>query len=148
MLGRAPLILLPALVVLVAACGAGSPATPSATAGPTGPRIVEVKLTDDLRMDPAAMTVKAGQPIHFVVANTGTLEHEFFLGDAAAQMAHGEEMMGMPGMGHDEPNGIGLVPGVTKTLDYTFAAPGTYEAGCHVNQHYVAGMKMAITVEP
>src|SRR3972149_4279903 len=123
MLGRAPLILLPALVVLVAACGAGSPATPSATAGPTGPRIVEVKLTDDLRMDPAAMTVKAGQPIHFVVANTGTLEHEFFLGDAAAQMAHGEEMMGMPGMGHDEPNGIGLMGGVNKKLGYPLAAP-------------------------
>ena len=148
MLGRAPLILLPALVVLVAACGAGSPATLSPTAASTGPTVVEVKLTDDLRMGPPALTAKAGQAIHFVVANLGTLEHEFFLGDVAAQMAHGEEMMGMPGMGHDEPNGIGLMAGVTKTLDYTFAAPGTYEAGCHVNDHYGAGMKMVITVEP
>ena len=148
MLGRAPLILLPALVVLVAACGAGSPATLSPTAASTGPTVVEVKLTDDLRMGPPALTAKAGQAIHFVVANLGTLEHEFFLGDVAAQKAHGEEMLGQPGMVHDEPMGIGLMPGMMKTLDHTFTTPGTLEAGCHVNDHYAAGMKMVITVQP
>ena len=145
---RGPLILLPAVVLLVAACGTGTPATPSPTVVSTGPRVVEVKLTDDLRMAPPSLTVKAGQAIHFVVANAGVLEHEFFVGDVAAQMAHAEEMMGMPGMGHDEPNGIGMPAGMTRTLDYTFAVPGAYEAGCHVNDHHAAGMKMVITVEP
>lgn len=144
---RAPLMLILALGLVVAACGSG-PATASPTAEPTGPLTVEVTLTDTLRMEPAAIIVKAGQPIRFVVANPGALEHEFYLGDAAAQMSHGEEMMGMGGMAHDEPEGIGLMPGMTKTLDYAFASAGTYEAGCHVNQHYEAGMKMTITVEP
>jgi len=148
MIPRAPLLVLPAIVLLVAACGAATTATPSPTAVATGPLVVEVKLTDDLRMAPPSLTVKAGQAIHFVVANAGVLEHEFFLGDVAAQMAHAEEMMGMPGMGHDEPNGIGMPAGMTRTLDYMFAAPGAYEAGCHVNDHYAAGMKMVITVEP
>jgi uncharacterized cupredoxin-like copper-binding protein len=144
---RAPLVLIFAVGLIVAACSA-SPGTPAPTTSPTGPLTVQVKLTDALRMEPATITVKVGQPIHFVVDNSGALEHEFFLGDVAAQKAHGEEMLGQPGMVHDEPMGIGLMPGMMKTLDHTFTTPGTLEAGCHVNDHYAAGMKMVITVQP
>lgn len=132
-------------VTLVAGC-AGATSTP--TAQPSGPMTVEVRLLDTLRMEPATLSVKAGRPIHFVVTNSGATDHEFFLGDAAAQMAHGEQMMGQPGMMHDEPSGIGLMPGMMKGLDHTFMTPGTFEAGCHVNDHYSSGMKMVITVEP
>jgi len=139
---RFPLVLL--VVGLVAACsGTGAP-----TASPMGPATIAVRLSDDLRMDPSSITVKAGQVLRFAVTNMGSMNHEFFLGDAAAQMAHTQSMMGMPGMMHDEPSGIGMMPGAMKTLDYAFATAGTYEAGCHVNSHYAAGMKMVITVEP
>ena len=40
------------------------------------------------------------------------------------------------------------MPGETKTLDYTIVTPGAYKVGCHVNGHYAAGMKAAITVTP
>lgn len=139
-----------ASVVLVAACSSGaapaaSPMSPSAPADATV-QTVAVKLSDTLRIDPATMTFRAGQAVHFVITNTGTTNHEFYLGDEAAQMAHDGEMGGMAGMTHDEAQGIGVMPGETKTLDYTFAETGTYQAGCHVNGHYAAGMMSTISV--
>lgn len=145
------LALISAVVLLVAACSAAATPTPSSvaaspTAGSATPQTVEVKLSDSLRMDPATMTFRAGQPIHFVVTNMGSTNHEFYLGDEGAQMAHDGEMGGMAGMTHDEAMGIGLMPGETKTLDSMFTAPGAYQAGCHVNGHYAAGMKATITI--
>ena len=49
-------------------------------------------------------------------------------------------------MTHDEPEGIGLRPGETKELTYTFAEAGMTLAGCHVPGHYDGGMKAQITV--
>jgi uncharacterized cupredoxin-like copper-binding protein len=146
------LALAPALVLIVAACsGAGSTASPSALATSPSPAAsaaaqrIEVKLTDELKMDPAEMTAKAGQPVTFVVTNTGAIEHEFYLGDEAMQ-AEQEEMMQAGEMVHDTPEGISLKPGETKELTNTFDAPGQTIAGCHVAGHYAGGMKAAITV--
>ena len=149
------LALVAAIAVVLAACSGGSTSTaaPSAaTASPvaggssgTGVEVI-VKLTDALKMEPAGISVKAGVPVRFVVTNSGAADHEFFLGDEAAQAGHGEEMSGMAGMGHDEPAGIGLKAGETKTLQYTFAKAGSYLAGCHINGHYSAGMMSTITV--
>jgi uncharacterized cupredoxin-like copper-binding protein len=144
------LALVSATVLLVAACSSGgAPAVPTAsasTASVATAQTVEVKLSDALRIDPATMTFRAGQKVHFVITNTGTANHEFYLGDEAAQMAHDGEMGGMAGMTHDEAQGIGLMPGETKTLDYTFTEAGMYQAGCHLNGHYAAGMMSTITV--
>ena len=145
--------LIAAIAVLLAACSGGSTSTtaPSAvTASPvagSSASAVEVivKLTDALKMEPASISVKAGVPVRFVVTNSGATDHEFFLGDEAAQAGHGNEMSGMPGMS-DDPAGIGLKAGETKTLEYTFAKAGSYLAGCHVNGHYEAGMMATITV--
>jgi uncharacterized cupredoxin-like copper-binding protein len=141
------LALIPAAAILAAACSSGgSPSTaPSASASAPATRF-EVTLTDALKMEPAAMTVPAGVPVTFVVTNGGATEHEFYLGDEAAQAEHEKEMAAMGGMGHDEPEGIGLKPGETKELTYTFGAPGMALAGCHVVGHYGAGMRAEITV--
>lgn len=146
-----------AIAVVLAACSGGStsttapataPATASPVAGGSSGTAVEVivKLTDALTMEPASISVKAGVPVRFVVTNSGAIDHEFYLGDEAAQAAHGEEMSGTGGMSHDDPTGIGLKAGETKTLEYTFAKAGSYLAGCHVNGHYAGGMKATITV--
>ena len=87
----------------------------------------------------------AGLPVRFVVTNSGATDHEFFLGDEAAQMGHGQEMSAMPGM-NDGHAGIGLKAGETKILEYTFAKAGPYLAGCHISGHYAAGMMATITV--
>ena len=146
------LLLLPAVAVLVAACssvgstpGAASDEPSSAPSAAAQTRIA-VTLNDNLKMDPASMTVPMGVPVTFVVRNAGAVQHEFYLGDDAAQAEHEQEMMSMGGMRHDEPEGIGLAPGETKELTYTFATAGQVIAGCHEDGHYGGGMKAAITV--
>lgn len=148
------LALAPALILIVAACsGAGSTASPlivAASPSPAAPasaaaQKIEVKLTDTLKVEPADMTVRAGQPVTFVVTNTGAIDHEFYLGDEAMQ-AEQEKMMMSGQMAHDTADGISLKPGETKELTYTFEAAGQTLAGCHVAGHYAGGMKATITV--
>lgn len=146
--------LAPAIVLIAAACTGGgstpSPAAPSASppaaesASPAAQRI-EVQLTDAFKMEPAELTLKAGLPVTFVVTNTGAIQHEFFLGDEAAQNEHEQEMMS-GGMAMDEPDGIVLKAGETKELTHTFMTAGTSIAGCHEPGHYGGGMKATITV--
>lgn len=113
---------------------------------PSASTRVDVTLTDAMRIEPTTMTVPAGVPVTFVVTNAGAIDHEFFLGDEAAQAAHEQEMASMSGMVHDEPGGIGLGPGETKELTFTFDSPGVSLAGCHIPGHYPAGMKATITL--
>ena len=147
------LVILPMVALLLAACsGGGSGAASSASSAasaPSGPAStrIEVKLTDALKMEPATITVPAGVPVTFVVTNMGATDHEFYLGDEAAQATHEEEMQA-GGMMHDDPDGISLKGGETKELTHTFAQAGETLAGCHVAGHYAGGMKATITVEP
>jgi uncharacterized cupredoxin-like copper-binding protein len=136
------------LILIVAACsGAGSTASPSSPAASdsSAEQRIEVNLTDEFTMQPAEMTVKAGQPVTFVVTNTGAIAHEFYLGDEAMQ-AEQEDLMQSGEMAHDTAEGISLEPGATKELTYTFDAAGQTIAGCHEAGHYAAGMKATITV--
>ncbi len=150
-LSRLVLILGAALLVAACSSAGATPSTPAtsaslAPAASSAATRIEVKLTDSMRMEPAEMRVKAGVPITFVVTNSGAIDHEFYLGDEAAQMEHEREMMVSGGMTHDEPEGITLKPGETKELTYAFPATGQSIAGCHVAGHYGAGMKAAITI--
>lgn len=141
-----------AVLMTVAACSGGgsspassSPASSIPTASvSTGATTVAVMLMDTLRMDPASMTVKVGEPVTFVVTNTGKTEHEFVLGDETEQMAHEETMGGMAMT--DSATAINVKPGETKTLTYTFPKVGAFLAGCHVAGHYAGGMRAAVTV--
>jgi len=149
---RLRLALIPAAVLLVAACSSGgaTPAAPSAatSAAPSAAATrIDVTLSDALKIEPASMTVPAGVPVTFVVTNGGATDHEFYLGDEAAQVEHEKEMAEMGGMNHDEPEGIAVKPGETKELTYTFAQAGRTLAGCHVVGHYGGGMKADIIVE-
>jgi uncharacterized cupredoxin-like copper-binding protein len=140
------LALLSAMAVLVAACSSGG-TSPSATAGSESAAAtrVEVSLTDALRIEPSSMTVQVGVPVTFVVTNTGSVEHEFYLGDEEAQTEFEAEMQA-GAMRHDQPEGISVAPGETKELAYTFTEPGETLAGCHVLGHYGGGMKATITI--
>ena len=117
-----------------------------AASGTAAATRIEIGLTDALKIEPATLTVPAGVPVTFVVTNTGTADHEFYLGDEAAQDEHEQEMLSMGGMGHDDPNGIAVEPGETRELTFTFAEAGETLAGCHVAGHYAGGMKASITV--
>ena len=150
------LVLLPALLLVVSACSGGGSSASSSPAGvspspaasaSSGTQRIEVKLTDSLKMEPAQVSVKVGQPVTFVVTNNGAIDHEFYLGDQADQEAHEMEMMSSMGpMSMDETMGFTVKPGDAKDLTFTFDKPGEMLAGCHVTGHYPAGMKMTITV--
>jgi uncharacterized cupredoxin-like copper-binding protein len=107
---------------------------------------IDVQLTDALRIEPTEMRVPADVPVTFVVTNTGATDHEFFLGDEAAQAEHEDEMQDMGGMSHDEEMGIAVEPGETKELTVTFPDTGSIIAGCHVAGHYAGGMKATIEI--
>jgi uncharacterized cupredoxin-like copper-binding protein len=113
---------------------------------PSPAQIIDVTLSDTLRIDPGTMAVKLGEPVRFVVENTGTVDHEFFLGDAAAQDQHEAEMVSLGGAIPEEMDGMSVPAGSTKTIDHTFWSTASVYAGCHVRGHYQAGMRATIHV--
>jgi uncharacterized cupredoxin-like copper-binding protein len=142
-------LLLAILALVAAACGpAATPTGAPSPAAPASPESVRIDVAlNEMTIEPAEMSVPAGQPVTFVVTNVGTIEHEFFVGDEEEQQHHEAEMAAEGGMQHDEPNAISVEPGATEELTMTFPEAGTTLAGCHVPGHYPAGMKATIVIE-
>ncbi|HEX2046966.1 MAG TPA: cupredoxin domain-containing protein [Acidimicrobiales bacterium] len=131
----------PALVLLTA-CGPGDDGPTLAGAGED--RTVEITMRD-IAFSPDQVDVRAGEKIRFVFTNTGSLTHDAFIGDAAAQEAHEKDMRS----GHDHgegANAITLKPGKQGQLVYTFDRPGQVIIGCHEPGHYTGGMKVTVNV--
>jgi uncharacterized cupredoxin-like copper-binding protein len=128
-------------VLLVAACGDGGHVDQTA-----GGRIVDVEMRDN-DFSPASIQVKAREKVKFVFHNKGTVRHDAFIGDEAAQMAHEQEMMASS-MGHGGHGGEGITvePGRTGTLSHTFQTSGTTIIGCHEQGHYALGMRVNVNV--
>ena len=130
-----------ALSLLIAACSS------SGGAGSTenGPRTIAVSMSDELRFEPGAFTVAAGETVRFEVTNEGQSVHEFLIGDEAAQAEFEEAMQGE--MDHGSDAGISLDPGESGSFEYVFDdASAELLAGCHEPGHYDGGMVAAITV--
>ena len=136
-----PILALLAGAVVVAACAPG-PSKPSAV------REVTVTMTDELRFQPESVTVAAGETVRFVVHNAGATDHEFLIGDEAAQARFASEMAD----GHDDAHmggaGIALGAGESGDFTYAFGEPGELLIGCHEPGHYDGGMVARITVRP
>ena len=130
-----------ALSLLLAACAS------SGGAGSTGDavRTVAVSMTDELRFEPDAFSVAAGETVRFEVTNEGQSTHEFLIGDESAQAAFEEAMQ--TEMDHRTDAGISVDAGQTDSFEYTFdeARIGLL-AGCHEPGHYDGGMVAAINV--
>jgi len=133
-------------LALVAACSgsAGSEAPSAAPSGGGDGSRIEVRLRDSFRIEPGDFRVPAGESVTFLVTNAGVLDHEFFVGDEAAQAARDKEVLS--GGAGDGPNGVAVRPGETKELTITFEAAALLLAGCHVPGHYAGGMKTSLTV--
>jgi uncharacterized cupredoxin-like copper-binding protein len=161
-------------IAIVAACSSPA-ATPAGTHGPsaappspslvsvlspaaTDPLIVSeaptmddrgdevaVTMTDAMRFEPGVLTVKAGEPITFVVKNAGVIVHEFFVGSEAEQLDHAAEMADV-GMSHGHDNALSVAPGHMGSLTMTFATAESLVVGCHEPGHYEAGMAGTLTV--
>lgn len=121
----------------------------------------------DMWFDPESLQIKPGETIRFVVTNTGNLEHEFVIGDTAAQREHREMMQSMMTQGHGDGGhgghgghdmaegahggsmpSVTLKPGEAQTLVWT--APDNVDAleyACNIPGHYEAGMYGSIRLE-
>lgn len=103
-------------------------------------------MTDELRFEPAEISVAAGETVRFELMNDGQAVHEFLIGDEATQ-AELEEEMASGEMDHESDAGVSVDPGQTGTFEYTFEEAGTeLLAGCHQPGHYDGGMVATITV--
>lgn len=126
---------------LIVGCASGATASPS-----DGPRVIGVRMTDDLRFEPAEFSVEAGETVRFEVTNAGGAVHEFLIGDEAAQERF-EMEMAEGGMEHETDAGVSVQPGETEAFEYTFTEAGELLAGCHEPGHYDGGMVATISVE-
>lgn len=141
-----------ASLLILSGCGSSGSGAKAATAQPAdvakAVRTVDINATDDLRFDPATVSVKRGETVAFKVSNPTKVDHEFEVGDAAFQQQHDDEMKSMgSGMNMaDDASGFVVKVGETKTIAFTFPGAGTVLYGCHEPGHYPAGMKGVIKV--
>lgn len=112
---------------------------------------IDIEAKDDLTFDPKELTVSAGQTVTFRITNTGSIPHEFTLGDEETQDEHEAEMQEMVKSGemmmHDELNAVNLEAGEVKELTWKFTEGGQVLFGCHQPGHYAGGMKGSVTVD-
>jgi uncharacterized cupredoxin-like copper-binding protein len=131
-----------------AACG-GSGHDMGTDSNSASSRTVNIQMTD-LAFTPDAIAVSPGETVTFVFTNNGKVEHDAFIGDAAAQSAHAMEMKATGGSadGHHmaDDGGISVKPGKTGKLRMTFERAGMLEIGCHEPGHYEAGMRTTLNV--
>ena len=102
------------------------------------PRVIRIVATPQLRFVPAAITVKQGETVTFVVTTMGPIVHEFMVGPAADVAA---DKPGTP-----EIADIGMMD--SASLTYTFDGPGPFAFACHAPGHFEAGMTGTINVVP
>src|SRR5689334_8723871 len=79
-----------AVLLVVGALGASALVGCGRTSEPEA-REIRIVMTE-FRYSPDHFEVKPGERVRFVLVNQGTVEHEFVLGDQAAQDEHEREM--------------------------------------------------------
>jgi len=109
-------------------------------------RTIKVDMSDQMRFTPAALTIRQGETIKFVVTNSGKTMHEFVLGTLPELKEHAALMKKFPNMEHDEPYMAHVPPGKTETIVWQFSKGGEFHFGCLLPGHFEAGMVGKINV--
>ena len=134
-----------AVLLLVASCGSDDDSA-SSPPGDSSARTVEIEMRD-IEFSPTTVDVEEDETIRFLFHNTGEVAHEAYIGDAAAQEDHADEMGSMGGMDHGGDSEVLTVePGDTGELSYTFDEAGPVQIGCHEPGHFEAGMVLDVEV--
>lgn len=140
-------------LALIAACAEVDDRTGADSTGGSGDvRTVEIDMVD-IAFEPDTLQVGRGETVRFVFSNRGEVAHDAFIGDAAAQAEHEDEMRQADseeghgeGHGDDSDDAITIDPGDNAELTYTFQQSGNVEIGCHQPGHYDAGMRIDVEV--
>jgi uncharacterized cupredoxin-like copper-binding protein len=109
-------------------------------------RVIRITMDDAMRFSPAAIVVKQGETVKFVVANRGGLMHEMVIGTPQELRSHAALMKKFPDMEHDEAHMVHVGPGKSAPLVWTFNRPGEFDFACLVAGHFEAGMTGKIKV--
>lgn len=110
-------------------------------------RTVKLDMTDAFRFTPADVTVKRGETVRFVVANSGKVLHEMVLGTTEELKAHAELMKKFPDMEHADANMAHVKPGAKGEIVWQFTKAGEYQFACLIPGHYEAGMVGKVVVK-
>ncbi|MDH3740187.1 MAG: cupredoxin family protein [Hyphomicrobiales bacterium] len=110
-------------------------------------RTINVTMSDEMKFEPSAVRIKAGETIRFLVKNPGEILHEMVLGRTEDLKKHALMMQKFPNMEHAEPYMAHANEGQTAEIVWTFSKPGTFEFGCLIPGHYESGMKGQVVVE-
>ena len=111
-------------------------------------RTIKIDMTDGMRFTPDKITVKQGETVRFEVANKGRMLHEMVIGTPENLVEHAALMIKFPGMQHDAPYMVHVLPGKTGEIIWNFNRPGTFEFACLIAGHYEADMRGTLTVTP
>ncbi|MGE0558456.1 MAG: plastocyanin/azurin family copper-binding protein [Burkholderiales bacterium] len=109
-------------------------------------RTIAFNMTDNMRFNPAQITVKQGETIRFVVRNSGKVMHEMVIGTMKQLKEHAEQMKKFPGMEHDDPYMAHVPPGKTEEIIWQFTKAGDFDFACLIAGHFEAGMLGKIRV--
>jgi uncharacterized cupredoxin-like copper-binding protein len=101
-----------------------------ATQTPNGSQAITITVGDSMSFDPAAIVVRAGQPVELTLRNTGQGAHDFSLSQGVAQ-----------------PVKLTSNGGDTANTTFTIDKPGTYTFDCSMFGHALAGMRGTITAQ-
>jgi uncharacterized cupredoxin-like copper-binding protein len=110
-------------------------------------RIVATEKDGKMIFIPDRIEVRRGEQVRFILRNTGETDHEFILATTPENLKHAEEMRKNPDMEHDEPNGKRMGPKKSAEIVWRFTKAGTFEYGCLIPGHRVAGMHGTIIVK-
>ena len=109
-------------------------------------RTITLRMGDNMRFTPDALSFKQGETVRFIVKNQGKQLHEMVIGTKQELDAHAALMLKFPTMEHDEPYMAHVAAGKSQNLIWTFNRAGDFEFACLVAGHYQAGMAGKITV--
>lgn len=110
--------------------------------GPSGPVRVEIPIRYS-QFERSKVTVAAGAPVTFVIANDDPIDHEWIVGDAGV---HDRHRTGTEPDHGSRPTEVSVAAGATAVTTVTFTRPGTYLFICHLPGHEAYGMVGTITV--
>jgi uncharacterized cupredoxin-like copper-binding protein len=121
------------LVVVLATVACASPASSEvapASAAPDGAQRVTINAGDDMKFEPAAISLRAAQPLELTLRNAGQMPHDFTLSEGAAQ-----------------PVKLAVNGGEITSDTFVTDKPGTFTFECSMPGHALAGMRGTITAQ-
>jgi len=110
-------------------------------------RVIKVGMSDNMRFNPASISVERGETVKLVVHNDGQILHEMVLGTKEALNEHAELMKKFPEMEHADPNMAHVKPGKSGEIVWQFTKAGEFEFACLQPGHFEAGMVGKVVVK-